>query len=203
LIPLSISAVALGVMGYTIWWFVHYLDRRSQKPDAAVTSALDSAQIAEEQRRLAEQKTLERLLARLTVKPTDLAANQELDNWLDSPAGKRMDLSSDANLGLAQHLILIKDRWDAGLRRLALTSDGPWRSAAEADFAAGAGNAPAAVSAGDRWWKLAETVPAAVRPRLQARAGTWYSRALPQLNGAEADRVRRRLEAITGPRRQA
>jgi hypothetical protein len=203
LVPVTLSAVALGVMGFAIWWFVHYLDRRGQRPDATVTGTLDPAQVAEEQRRLAEQKMLERLLARLSVKPADLAANQELDAWLDSPAGRRMDLSSEVNLGLARHLILVRDRWDAGLRRLALTGDGPWRSAAEADLAAAAGDAPVAVMAGDLWWRLADTVPAAAKGRLQARAGTWYTKALPQLRGAEAERVRRRLEAIAGPRRPA
>jgi predicted Ser/Thr protein kinase len=203
LMPLVVSAVALGVMGYALWWFVHFLDRRSQKPDAAVAGALDPAQVAEEQRRLAEQKMLERLLARLTLKPTDLAANQELDAWLDSPAGRRLDLSSEVNLGLARHLILVRDRWDAGLRRLALTGEGLWRSAAEADLAAAGGEAPAAVSAGDLWWRLAEKIPAETRPRLQSRAGTWYSKALPQLRGPEAERVRRRLETIAGQRRPA
>jgi hypothetical protein len=140
----------------------------------------------------------------LSVKPADPAANQELDAWLDSPAGRRMDLSSDVNLGLARHLILTRERWDAGLKRLILIGDGPWRAAAEADLAAAAGDAPAAaVTAGDVWWRLADTVPAAAKGRLQARAGTWYTRALPQLQGNEAERVRRRVEAITGPRRPA
>ena len=185
-------------------WFVHYLDRRSQKPEAALAGTLDAAQVAEEQRRLAEQKMLERLLVRLLLKPDDLAANQELDAWLDSPAGRRMDLSSEVNLRLAQHLILARNRWGAGLQRLALTGEGPWRSAAEADLAAEAGDAAVgAVSAGDEWWRLAETVPAKSKPRLEIRAAKWYTKALPHLRGPEADRVRRRLETITGPRRPA
>jgi serine/threonine protein kinase len=203
LVPLVVSAFALGVMSFALWWFVHFLDKRSQRPDSALAGTLDPAQVAEEQRRLAEQKMLERLVAQLAVRPTDLALRQEMDAWLDSPAGKRMDLSSDVNLGLAQYLILNRDRWDAALKRLTLTGNSPWRAAAEADLAAAAGDVPAVVKAGDDWWQLAETMPAAARSHLHARAGKWYTQALPHLQGAEADRVRRRVEPIMGPRRPA
>jgi serine/threonine protein kinase len=203
LVPLAFSIFALALMGSALWWFVHYLDKRTQKPDAAMAGTLDPAQVAEEQKRLAEQKMLEGLLARLAVVPTDASANQELDAWLDSPAGKRMDLSSDVNLGLAQHLILVRERWDVAVKRLTLTGEGPWRRAAEADLAAAAGDHAAAVKAGDDWWHLADTVPAAARPHMHARVAKWYTKALPELRGAEAERIRRRVETILGPRRPA
>jgi serine/threonine protein kinase len=204
LVPAVVSAIALGVMGYGLWRFIHFLEHRGQKPDAAVAGALDPAQVAEEQRRLAEQKMLERLIAKLAVKPGDPTAKQELDTWLDSPAGKRTDLSSEVNFGLARHLILARDRWDAAIRRLILTNDGPWRTAAEKDLSAAAGDdSSAQVAAGDAWWQLADSLPMAARPKFQKHAAEWYTKALPQLQGREAQRVRQRVETIAGPRRPA
>jgi hypothetical protein len=201
LIPLVVSVFALWVMGYTLWWFFDYLGKRSHRPDA-VASTLDPAAAGEEQRRLAEQRTLEQFVRRLREHPVDPAASQELDAWLDSPAGRRLDLSSDVNFGLGLHLLLDRDQWSAGLRRLALTGESPWRTAAEADLAAEAAESPVAdVAAGDRWWQLSDGLSGAGKIRLQARAKRWYDRALPHLSGVEADRIRRRLTVLHGTSR--
>ncbi|HEY1380052.1 MAG TPA: serine/threonine-protein kinase, partial [Gemmataceae bacterium] len=213
LIPLAAGLAILVPAVYGLWEFFQFLERRSQRQDAAAAAAaaarggiLDPAQAAEEERRLAEQKMLEAAVKRLAKHPADATARQEIDAWLDSPAGRRLDLPSAVNFGLGRYLILERDRWEAGVRRLVLAGDGTqWRRAAERDLAAAAADAdPAAqVAAGDEWWQLAETLPPANKPRLWGRVKAWYNRALPHLIGAEADRVQKRLAAIDGPRRPA
>jgi hypothetical protein len=205
-IPLALSSVALGAMGYGLWWFVNYLEHRPKPTTAAVTSTtpIDPGQAAEEQRRRAEHEALSAALKKWAEHPSDPAAKRELDGWLDSPTGRRIDLPPEVNLGLGQYLILERDRWDLGLRRLVLSAEGPWRKAAEASLAAAAADAPAAwVSAGDGWWKLADGQAGQSRLRLMDRAGLCYSQAAPRLAGREAERVKRRLKVIDGLRRPA
>jgi hypothetical protein len=204
-IPLAVSSVALSGMGYGLWWFVNYLEHRPRSTTAASTTApIDPGQAAEEQRRRTEHEALSAALKKWAEQPADPAAKRELDGWLDSPTGRRIDLPPEVNLALGQYLLLERDRWDLGLRRLVLSADGPWRKAAEASLAAAAADDPAAwVSAGDGWWKLADGQAGQYRLRLMDRAGLCYSQAAPRLQGREADRVKRRLKVIDGLRRPA
>jgi hypothetical protein len=204
-IPLVVSAVALGGMGYGLWWFFNNLDRRPHRSAAAQgPAAMDAAQVTEEQQRRAEHEALAAVLQRWADNPADPAGKQELDGWLDSSAGRRIDLPPEVNLGLGKYLLLERDRWDVGLRRLLLTADGPWRKAAELGLSAAVADDPQPwVAAGDAWWSLADTQSGQYRLRLLDRAGLWYGQAAPKLTGAEADRVRRRLRFIDGLRRAA
>ena len=81
-------------------------------------------------------------MKRLAAKPGDPAAKRDLDAWLDSPAGRRTDLPPEVNLGLGQYLIVQDNGWDDGLRRLVLSSAGPWRAAAELDLTAASSDDP-------------------------------------------------------------
>lgn len=205
IIPLVVSSVALGVMGYALWWFFHYLERRQIPTKTTIAvGTLDPALVAEEQQRRQEAQTLEAALKRLQTNFKDAAARQELDAWLDSPSGKRTDLPPEVNFGLGRYLILERERWDSGLRRLSLSSDGPWRRAADQDLAAAAvpeDDAAAQLVAGDLWWNLADSLTGMQRDRLLLRAGHWYHLALPNLGGADAERIRRRMRVIDGIRR--
>jgi hypothetical protein len=191
-------------MGYGLYWFFHYLEHRQPRTAATQPGVLDPAQVTEEQQRRAEHEALAGALKRWTDNPVDPAARRELDTWLDSPAGRRIDLPPEVNLGLGKYLLLERDRWDLGLRRLVLSADGPWRKAAELALSAAASDDHTTwVAAADAWWKLAEPFAGQPRLRLLDRVGLWYSQALPKLTGPEAERVRRRLKQIDGLRRPA
>jgi hypothetical protein len=203
-VPLAAATVALGVMGWVLWSFFQYLDRRGHRPEG--TSAvrdLDPVRVAEEQARLRESQALDEALARWRANPTDLAARQELDGWLNTAAGRRADLPPEVNFGLGCYLILERDRWDTGLYRLLLSADGPWRRAAEQELAAATATADAPgpwVACGDGWWQLADGQTGAPRQRLLDRAVRWYKKALPQLRDSEARRVRARIQTIESAR---
>jgi hypothetical protein len=102
IIPLVVSAIALGGMGYGLYWFFHYLEHRQPRAVATQPGVLDPVQVTEEQQRRAEHEALAAALKRWGENPVDPAARRELDTWLDSPAGRRIDLPPEVNLGLGK-----------------------------------------------------------------------------------------------------
>jgi hypothetical protein len=139
-----------------------------------------------------------------------MLVRRELDEWLQSSAGQRTDLPPETNLGLGQYLILENKDWNDGLRRLTLSSEGPWREAAERDLAAAISNEPPMwMRCGDGWWNLSDDPQEPVvdvamgltdeyRLQLRKRAALWYHKALPHFDrdGDEASHMRSRLRLV-------
>ncbi len=205
LIPLVAASVTLVVMGGVLHYFYEVLERRSQRQEGApATAPLEPARVAEEHQRRQESQALAEALARWRASPGDTAVRGQLDAWLDSAAGRREGLPPEVNLGLGQYLLLERNRWDLGLRRLALSPEGPWRQAADADLDAATREEPQAwLECGDRWWRLqeqGESLTVTARQHLRERAGLWYLKAQPLLSDADRRRVQRRLERVLAPK---
>jgi hypothetical protein len=206
LIPLSLWTFTLLFVGMGLWSFFHQLDKRTAAPDGL---AWDPARRAAEESRRREVEVLQTALDRWRAHPEDEVAHRDLDNWLQSPSGQRLDLPPATNLALGQFLILANDRWSDGLRRLAFSSNGPWRTAADLDLLAATVEATEIwVRCGDGWWDLSDGVPEPVevpvmtaeyRHQLRERAALWYRKALlafPVIDEAEANRILPRLRLV-------
>jgi hypothetical protein len=180
-LPLLFGAAALGTAGVMLHYFVQLLERRH--PPAAVDAAAEQARVQERQR-------LDAFLVAWRSKP---GPRPELDAWLDSAVGRRMDLPSDVNHGLARYQILERDQWAEGVRRLLLAGDTPWRKAAEAEVAAlASAEAAAELACADAWWAVAESLTGPGRAKVRGRAVEWYRKVAPKLDGSDAARAKER-----------
>jgi serine/threonine protein kinase len=208
LFPLSLGTFTLLCVGVGLWAFFHHLDNRASQMDGW---AWDPVRIQEQKLRWQEARRLQTALDRWRANPDDELPQRELDDWLNSLAGKRTDLPAETNIGLGQYLIVKEHRWSEGLRRLAFSGDGPWFEAADLDLLAATLDVPATdaaatwVRCGDTWWELSDDVAEpdvmlslvdAFRTRLRERAALWYKKALPVINEAEAIRISERLRQV-------
>jgi len=98
-----------------------------------------------------------------------------------------------ANLTAGRYAVLVKRNWNDGLPNLVRGDDLAWAKAARRDQ--GEPKSPnGQLETGDLWWQLGEQeVGLLASQRLRERASLWYARALPQLKGPDAERVRKRL----------
>jgi serine/threonine protein kinase len=203
LIPLSLGTVTLFCVGLGLWTFFHQLDKREAGMDGW---AWNQARLAEQQVRWSEARALQSAVDRWRANPDDELPQRQLENWLQSPAGKRTDLPPETNIGLGQYLIVKEHRWSEGLRRLAFSGDGPWFEAADLDYRAATLDEPRTwVLCGDTWWELSDdpaeagvivSLADAFRSRLRERAALWYKKALPVIDEPEANRILERLRQV-------
>ncbi|MFO0811149.1 MAG: serine/threonine-protein kinase [Gemmataceae bacterium] len=181
IVPLILGSGALAAFVLILRYGYQLLDRRRPSPTLDASS---------EQPRLRERQKLEAALSAWRAEP---GPNAELDGWLDTPSGRRLDLPSEVNAALGRYQILERDQWAEGVRRLLLSDNTPWRRAAEAEVMAATSGDPAAeLACGDAWWIVAESLPGGSRAKVRSHAAEWYRRALPKLDGSDAQRAKER-----------
>jgi hypothetical protein len=100
-----------------------------------------------------------------------------------------------ANLAAGRFRCLVQDRWGEGLALLARCGDPAWKALAREELAE-PDTAARQAALGDAWWARASAETGDARLPLLRRAYHWYRRALPDLNGAERERVRGRVEVV-------
>ena len=108
-----------------------------------------------------------------------------------------------ANLTLGKYLSLVLGDWERGLRHLAQGSDAVLRAIAlrdvQSQIAAQRPGADDMAALADEWWTLGEKERGRSQSQLRARAGYWYERALPDLEGLKRTLAEKRLEALDPP----
>jgi hypothetical protein len=122
--------------------------------------------------------------------PLAQAAEKTIAEKPDDPA---------ANLTAGRYWCLVKDAWPKGLPMLAKGSDPALKAAAEKDVAKPSAAADQ-VAAGDAWWEAAEKASGLAKPRLTARALSWYQQAWPTLPALGKTRLRERARAALASR---
>jgi hypothetical protein len=100
-----------------------------------------------------------------------------------------------ANLAAGRYECFVMGKWDTGVAKLALGSDGALKEVAIKDLRE-ANSAEGQAAIGDAWWTLAETNQGSEQDMLRLRAGFWYRQAEPNLTGLIALKVKQRLEEL-------
>jgi hypothetical protein len=119
--------------------------------------------------------TLAPTLATLKEKPTDPAAN----------------------LRYGRFLCFMKGDWDKGLPCLVAGPDASLRTLAQRELVESS-QATAMLEKGDAMWRFGDSQSGLTRRRVRQRAAFWYQQSLPELTGADKDRVKTRLAEIPG-----
>ena len=101
----------------------------------------------------------------------------------------------DANLLVGKYLCFAKADWDKGLPMLALGSDVQVKALAKQELQ-GAASSDEQAKLGDAWWTSAEKQAGIVKKQMQARAGYWYQKALPELSGFMRLKVEKRVAEL-------
>jgi hypothetical protein len=101
-----------------------------------------------------------------------------------------------ANLLVGKFLCFVKNDWEAGLPRLALSSDNGLRLAAEKDAKAETGPPADKAEAGDAWGKLAANLHPLEKANLSERAVHWHRGALADAEGLLKIRAEKRIAEL-------
>ena len=101
----------------------------------------------------------------------------------------------ETNLTVGSWYCLVTGDWEKGLPYLAKGSDADMAEAAKQDLAKPDKSADQ-LTAGNLWWSLAKKYSGLEASRLKNRAAHWYTLALPQLSGAQASEVHKRLDSL-------
>lgn len=103
--------------------------------------------------------------------------------------------NSAAKLAVGKYHCFFKGDWIRGLPMLATGSDSPLKQLAAKELG-GISGASGQMALGDGWWDLAQAAEGMAKTQLQRRAGYWYRRAMPGLDGLVQDRVAKRLDQV-------
>jgi len=106
------------------------------------------------------------------------------------------DARSAALLG--SHLCFVQNDWSSGLPLLAKCNDVSLRALAGQELAGPKGPSLQA-SLADGWWRYADHVDPATKPRVMEHAAQWYARAEPYLSGFQQDVARSRMREVDVP----
>ena len=102
----------------------------------------------------------------------------------------------EANLAVGKFYCFQKQDWDKGDPYLAKSGNMALASAATKDADAPE-EAKEQVALADAWYKIAENITLGVRTGAQRRAFDWYSKALPNLNDKDEERIKARVMELT------
>ena len=134
-----------------------------------------------------------RTQARIKEIATAAKAFEEVEAAMKTLEEKPLD--AEANLVVGKHLCFMKGNWKQGRSMLALGGDAALKALAMKEMQ-GPADAAEQVKLGDAWWNVAEKETVAAKKNLQARAGYWYKKALPELSGLVKDKVEKRLAEV-------
>jgi hypothetical protein len=101
----------------------------------------------------------------------------------------------EANLAVGRYWSLFRGRWPQGLPLLARGSDAALRQLARRDLAQPT-DAASAVALADGWWDRAGQEQGTARLQMLARCYQWYQQVSYRLEGADRQRVERRLQTL-------
>jgi hypothetical protein len=101
-----------------------------------------------------------------------------------------------ANLIVGRFLCFVKRDWEAGLPRLALSSDIELQGAAEKDSKASAGGWREQLEAADAWHKIGADANPLLKSGIQARALRWYRESLAEATGLSKARAETRIKEL-------
>ena len=105
-------------------------------------------------------------------------------------------IDPDANTAVGKYRCFFRGDWENGLPNLALGSDEELRKLAERELVAPSSTADQ-VKVADGWWAAAAREDSITKEKMQGRAGYWYKRALPGLEGFAKLKVEKRLKQIS------
>ncbi|MCE9547028.1 MAG: hypothetical protein K8T25_16255 [Planctomycetia bacterium] len=97
-----------------------------------------------------------------------------------------------ANSTVGKYLCFVKGDWSKGVPMLSLGKEEALKQLALNDLK-GAASPAEYVKLGDAWWTLAEKEPRTTKKQIQAHAGDWYKKALPDLSGLMKIKTEKRL----------
>jgi hypothetical protein len=178
-------------------------DRALQAMIETIEEAIDADQYQRADQVLAAAKgtvrrtTDKKLTARLDQLSKEITALskqfEEVRRWVD--VLKEHPDDPTANLAVGRFKCGWKGNWDEGLPLLAKASDAKLKAVAVLELKVPA-QAADQVQLADLWWDLADLHPEPVKGQLQKRAGHWYARALPELNGFVKSKAEKRLHEV-------
>ncbi len=104
-----------------------------------------------------------------------------------------------ANEAAGRYLIVVRQDWDRGIKRLMLSGDATLRTVATDDNtlldAATTVSPEATFKVADGWWDAAATLPGpAQKSAFKLRAGQWYAEAAPKLKGLTKTKAEQRVQ---------
>lgn len=103
----------------------------------------------------------------------------------------------DANLVMGKYLAFTKTDWDKALPHFSKSSDATLKAAAQKDLA-GVKTTSERVSLGDEWLSAVKKHPKDKRS-IEERAAFWFSKAWPDLEGAQKQKMRDRARVLSVP----
>lgn len=151
-----------------------------QAAEQAASRAKSKELVEEVRRRNEEVRAVEKGFARLQTFVERLKKNP------DEP---------EANLELGKYYGFFKRNWDKALPLLAKGGDETLRQLARRDLA-GPKDAHDRLALADAWWERAAAEQDPAKLALQARAATWYDRALGQVAGLNRTKALKRFERV-------
>jgi hypothetical protein len=150
-----------------------------------VTRSVDLAKVARDQV-VAERATVQ--LERVTGM---------LNNWQDVVAARQRLMMNERNMSanetVGRYLCFVRQDWDAGLPKLALSGSIELRPVALKDLATPRDAEDMAVTA-EVWWDIAQKKNETERKQILPRVAYWYEKALPNLTGLAKVTAEKRLE---------
>ncbi len=159
--------------------------------DAADAERFDLARLAIEALvPLSEPAEAKKLAARLKELDVAAARYDEVKAALATLAANPADPA--ANLTAGQYLALVKLDWAKGLPLLSRSDDAALKALAKREFTQ-PDDPQQQVKLGDAWWDYAKGQPDEIlKAGANSRAQFWYQLALPELSGADRERVEAR-----------
>jgi WD40 repeat protein len=137
------------------------------------------------------------LVAGIRKRQDEVAALQkEYARW--QPFAEKLASQPDdaqANLEMGKYHALIKGNWERGLPLLEKGA-GPLQQLAKMETVVNPAS-KAALSVGDRWRQVTQSLPETMRPQALLRAYYWYQNALADPNAASTGDIEKRLQAVT------
>jgi hypothetical protein len=125
------------------------------------------------------------------LRPSGQAAQQAIQKLKTAPNDPA------ANLELGKYHCFVLGNWEKGLSRLAASSDPQLQPLAQAEQECPE-DAQSRLRLADRWWEAAGSQQGGVQEGIRKHAAGLYEKLVPQLEAADAARVKKRIEESQG-----